>query len=162
MDLIPNIGVGEVRFGMVPNQVVASFGPKTTWQHWMGGNLNDSLFYPGIIFYFDDHDARGPLPHAKLIQIEVNASFTGKLFATELSRLTRGQLIARLGREQTGLREFANGSIQAPSLHMHWWFDPDGKLNIVQLYDKELMFSNVPGNHGAPGVLGWARRALSP
>lgn len=47
-------------------------------------------------------------------------------------------------------------------MHMHWWFDPDGKLNIVQFYDKELMFSNVPGKHSAPGVLGWARRALSP
>jgi hypothetical protein len=33
MDLIPSVGIGEVRFGMNPKQVAAIFGAETTWEH---------------------------------------------------------------------------------------------------------------------------------
>src|SRR5258707_6707594 len=39
MEKIPNIGLGPLRFGMIPSQVQAVLGSHRTYGHWMGGNL---------------------------------------------------------------------------------------------------------------------------
>jgi len=45
MEIIPDIGLGSMRFGMSPDEVVALMGEAQTYEDWMGGNLNDSLVY---------------------------------------------------------------------------------------------------------------------
>jgi hypothetical protein len=61
MEIFPNIGLGPIRFGMNPSQVQAVLGSDRTYEPWMGGNLNDSQLYPGLIIGFDNCDDRGPL-----------------------------------------------------------------------------------------------------
>jgi len=71
MDVIPEVGIGPARFGMSPAEVTASFPEAQRYEDWMGGNLNDSLFYHGLIIGFDRCDSVGPLPHSRLAQITV-------------------------------------------------------------------------------------------
>jgi len=137
MKLLPTVGIGEIRFGMNPKEVATVFGSDTIWEQWMGGNLNDSLCYPGIIFYFDEHDTYGPLENGKLVQIEANASFPGTLFEAPLSALTRNDVLLHLRSRNLVAKEYPNGSLESPDLRVHWWFNEDGSLNIVR-------FDNVP------------------
>lgn len=72
MEINPLYGIGEVKFGMHPSEVKEIMGDKLTWEEWMGGNLNDAIYYPGIVFIFDKCDDRGPLEDASLIEIWTN------------------------------------------------------------------------------------------
>ena len=66
LHLLPNEGIGNVRFGMNPAQVRSNFPEEETYEDWMGGNLNDALLFRGIIFLFDSEDSFGPLPDSKM------------------------------------------------------------------------------------------------
>ena len=61
---------------MHPKQVKDFMGVKTVYEDWMGGNLNDALFYPGIIIGFNDCDSDEPLPDSEVIEFRTNATET--------------------------------------------------------------------------------------
>lgn len=130
MDLIPHVGVGPVRFGMKRDDVLSVFGSKQTWEHWMGGNLNDSLFYPGIILYFDRYNSHEPLAEGRLVQIETNTSFPGNLFGRRLTKLCHADVMENAGAYV--VKTFPNGSVEVPALDMHFWFTPEGGLDLVR------------------------------
>lgn len=73
MEINPHQGVGPVKFGMSPKQVKKVMGREPVYEDWMGGNLNDSLLYPGMIISFDECDAKGPLPHSKVVGFRLNS-----------------------------------------------------------------------------------------
>lgn len=81
MELLPNEGIGDIRFSMTPPKVRAIMGNTLVYEDWMGGNINDTLHYSGIVLSFDKHDAYGPLDDAKLIEMWIynnfNATFNG-------------------------------------------------------------------------------------
>lgn len=60
----------------------------------MGGSLNDSLYYPGIIFSFDACDLYGPLETARLDQIEVNREFPGTPFEVAVGSLRLSPVVS--------------------------------------------------------------------
>ena len=53
MEVIPNIGIGPVRFGMSPAEALAAIPEGQKYEEWMGGNRNDSLLFHGLILGFD-------------------------------------------------------------------------------------------------------------
>jgi hypothetical protein len=64
LEIIPGIGIGPVQRGMSPPQVLEALPEKHQYEEWMGGNLNDSLLFHGLIFSFDKCNPAGPLPGA--------------------------------------------------------------------------------------------------
>jgi hypothetical protein len=70
-DLVPNERVGPAHFGLRPAQVTSVMGETELYEDWMGGNLNDSLLFRGLILGFDRCDANGPLPDGRLIEARV-------------------------------------------------------------------------------------------
>src|SRR5262245_37362410 len=115
------LGVGLVLFGMNPSQVRALLGEKLVWEAWMNGNVNDALYYPGIILFFDDHDAHGPTSRAKLEQIEVRPAFRALWRGIELSQLTPSLVAGLLGPNgQVNGRADGACEVVAPRLHAHF------------------------------------------
>jgi len=72
MEIIPKVGIGPLRFGMSPDQVRALFPEQETYEDWMGGNLNDSILYRGLIIGFDLCDTWGPLARSKFREIRLH------------------------------------------------------------------------------------------
>ena len=68
MELIPH-GIGSISLGMSPAQVESILGRHHTYEEWMGGNLNDSLLYPGIVISFNHSDGSGPLDDSQANEI---------------------------------------------------------------------------------------------
>lgn len=83
LDILPWTGLGPLRFGMKPNEVRRAFDEDQVYEDWMGGNLNDSLLYRGLILGFDKEDSRGPLKDpasARSVQgCEKTSGFLGEL-----------------------------------------------------------------------------------
>ncbi len=150
MEIKPHIGVGDICFGMKRDEVMSLLGTKQTWEQWMGGNLNDSLFYPGIILYFDEYDSYGPLPAGKLVQIEVNSSYPCAIFGCDIRDITREIVLANIA--ESAARHFPNRSIEAGELRMRFFFDPDDSLTNLS-FEPEAQQSVQPERRedAAPG-----------
>lgn len=80
MELEPGKGLGPIKFGMTPKEVMSIMGEEQTYESWMGGNLNDSLLYPGIIIKFDSCNSEGPLDNSKVDEIQIAESFVDVQF----------------------------------------------------------------------------------
>lgn len=76
--------IGTVTFGMTPEEVMSVFGSTQIYEDWMGGNLNNSLLYHGVILGFDRCNAYGPLADSRLVEFTVfnreDITFCGKPF----------------------------------------------------------------------------------
>lgn len=133
MDIIPHVGIGPLRFGLKRDEVKAILGQDQVWETWMGGNLNDSLFYPGIILFFDEYASDGPLPNGKLVQIAVSSEHPSKLFGCELKRVTRDAVISKVAPDE--FSRFPPHYFRSEKLEMHFFFRPDGALSNLSLSD---------------------------
>jgi hypothetical protein len=80
MELEPGKGLGPIKFGMSPKEVMTIMGDEQVYEPWMGGNLNDSLLYPGIIIRFDSCNSKGPLDNSKVEEFQIAESFSDVQF----------------------------------------------------------------------------------
>lgn len=93
MDVIPKLGIGSVTFGMHPAEVFQNFPEQQTYEAWMGGNLNDSLLFHGVIFGFDACNANGPLSNSRLSDITLFEREDARLFGQSIGNWSRDSLI---------------------------------------------------------------------
>jgi len=73
MELIPQ-GIGLITLGMSPAQVENILGEHHTYEEWMGGNLNGSLLYPGLVISFNRSDASKPLEDSQANEIWIHSN----------------------------------------------------------------------------------------
>jgi hypothetical protein len=121
------VGVGAVRFGMNPSQVKKLLGDTLVWEEWMGGNLNDAIYYQGIVLFFDDHESVGPRTHSRLEQVAVRPTYPAKWRGVLLADLTR-DLIASLLGAAAKRRDYPNGNSAILGPRFHSMFGQDGHL----------------------------------
>jgi hypothetical protein len=126
------VGVGEVRFGMRPSQVKEIMGEILTWERWMNGNVNDALYYPGIILFFDDHQSDGPTADSRLEQIAVRPPFPAQWRGVEISHLTR-MVVANLLNDDAKSRDLAEGASELTGPRFHAFFGSSGELTEVSI-----------------------------
>jgi hypothetical protein len=133
MDIIPHVGIGGLRFGTKRDEIRAILGSDQTWEAWMGGNLNDSLFYPGIILFFDKYDSHGPMVNGRLVQIAVSSEYPCKLFGCEMKNVTRNFVVSSIAPSEHS--RFPPHYFRSEELEMHFFFKPDGALSNLSLAD---------------------------
>ena len=126
-------GIGAVTFGMKPDEVTAVFGSKQVHEDWMGGNLNDSLLYHGLIFQFDRHDSHGPYSHgplenSSLVEIEVWGREDASLYGKPIHAWTKQELKQYLIDHNIECETPANGDLVSAQIGFEAGFDEDGRL----------------------------------
>lgn len=120
----PMVGFGPIRFGDAPSAVYATFGTQLSWnQDWMDGNMNDSLFYHDVAFYFDKCDNEKPLTNAHLIRCEFYLKDDALLFDRPMTNWARTDMIKQLTDEHLYFRFFKDGSISVPALQLEIGFN---------------------------------------
>ena len=93
----PREGYGPVDFGMSPSELKRLLGSERTYEEWMGGNLNDSLLYPGIIVQFDRCDASGPLEESGVDGLRLAVGSGAMLAGAPVFGQPVDEVLARLG-----------------------------------------------------------------
>ncbi|MCP5101665.1 MAG: hypothetical protein GY943_39490 [Chloroflexi bacterium] len=133
MEIIPRQGIGNIKFGMNPFEVKEIMGSQLIWEEWMGGNNNDALYYPGLVFVFDKNDGRGPVETAQLIEIWTNESadlvFAGKKISEtkkyQMEQILRSKDLSIVLRED---------EIYVNSCGLEMAFHKDGRFDRLWLY----------------------------
>jgi hypothetical protein len=124
-------GLGPIRLGMRPNEVKTILGRTLTWEPWMGGNLNDCLYYPGIILYFDKYNGVGPLEDAQLIEIEINSQYPALWKGVRIGSLTPDRASQLL--PENKCTTYPNGKTVVAGSGVQFWFDDQKILQGIRL-----------------------------
>jgi len=107
----------------------------------MGGNLNDSLLYPGLIVGFDKCDGRGPLNDSKLVEFRINEKADVTFLNRPIFGMLQNELLQRLTRHN--IRSERNlSSYVLPDLHMEVDLDDQGRVTWVEFSGQSLISSS--------------------
>jgi len=134
MEMIPNIGLGPLRFGMSPKQVQSLLDEPETYEDWMGGNLNDSLLFKGMIIGFDVCDTYGPLPDSEFCSLLINMREDVVVMGKRLLDWNKTSLIDRLNEESVAYELEACGDVRVPEWCLAFSFDDDDRLIWVVMW----------------------------
>jgi hypothetical protein len=138
MEIIPNLGLGSLRFGMVPSEVQAVLGSCETYEPWMGGNLNDSLHYPGLIIGFDKCDGRGPVKDSKLVEFRINERADVTFLNKPIFGMPQEEFDQTL--TQHNIRSERNlSSYLLPELHMELDLDERGRVMWIEFSGRSVI-----------------------
>ncbi len=127
MEMVPKVGLGELRFGMTPVEVRSIFPEQEMYEEWMGGNLNDSLLYHGLILSFDECDSFGPLSDSRLNDIIIQGRNDIQLWGVELREWTRTEFVAYLDRIQISHKWYGR-TVCIPEYSISATFTDSGRL----------------------------------
>jgi hypothetical protein len=136
MELIPNVGIGSLRFGMSPAEVRAVRPEEQTYEEWMGGNLNDSLLYHGLIIGFDECNSTGPLPDSRLTRICVLGREDAVIWGQAICDWTKETVTSHLDRSRIPCRMLDSGDVSVQALSLSLSFDDSGRLEYVEMWGR--------------------------
>ena len=124
---------------MTPAEVRAAIGEPERYEEWMGGNLNDSVLFHGLICGFDDCDAYGPRPDSALRELRISVPHRGDimLWGRSLAEWTAGDLRERAAAEAIDFETGPHDSISSRALGMGCDFDFAGRLEEIELWRPE-------------------------
>jgi hypothetical protein len=133
-ELRPQEGIGDVYFGMTPSEVHQRISEPHVYEQWMGGNLNDSLLYHGMIFGFDRCDSRGPLPDARLVEVSINMRADVTFGHRPLFEWHREEVAEHLAAHLAVFQRDPDGGITAPYLGLWFKFHASGTVKEAGIY----------------------------
>jgi len=136
MEIYPNKGIGNIEFGMNPGAVKEAMSSDLVYEEWMGGNLNDALFYSDFIVGFNDCDEDEPLPDSKVVEFRANGSKRITFNGIALASLTRGKLASMVvqGIEATIDK---NQDVIFQELGVSFGFDENGSVCILEMWQQK-------------------------
>ncbi len=132
LDIQLGVGIGQIKLGMHPDDVVEAFAESQICEHWMGGNLNDAILFHGLRLHFDKCSAAGPLADSRLCWIVVHQREDAHLFDRPTSDWTKEGILQRLIEEGYTPQTPENGDVEVPG-YVGLSFNKDGRLIWLEL-----------------------------
>lgn len=96
LEIYPGIGLGPIRIGMRPAEVLTVFSESQVYEEWMNGNLNDAMLYRGLRLHFDKCDSSAPLPDSLLNWIVIHQRTDAFLFDLPVNEWTKETVLQEL------------------------------------------------------------------
>ncbi|MCP4491158.1 MAG: hypothetical protein GY820_28155 [Gammaproteobacteria bacterium] len=136
MEIYPNKGIGNIEFGMSPQSVREIMGSDLVYEEWMGGNLNDALFYSDLIVGFNDCDGDEPLPNSRVVEFRANASERVKFNGVALANLSRTELASMVVQGVKAVVD-KNQDVIFQELGVSFGFNENGSVCILEMWQQE-------------------------
>jgi hypothetical protein len=132
LDIHPGEGIGPIRLGMRPAEVLAVFDEPQVFEPWMGGNLNDTLLFHGLRLHFSECDACAPLPDSTLNWVVIHQREGTYLFGRPVSEWTKDDILRELRSRGYSPEVPPNGDVEVPR-QLGMSFDDGGRLVWVEV-----------------------------
>jgi hypothetical protein len=128
----PGQGLGSIRLGMRPDEIIRVFDEPQMYEEWMGGNLNHSLLFQGLILGFSAWNSSAPLPESKLVSVTIFQRRGACLFERFISDWNKTSLMEELKARRFELQTPSNGDIIVPN-QLSLSFDEQERLIWVEI-----------------------------
>ena len=136
----PPYGLGPIKIGATPDEVRAVFGSDLVWEDWMDGNMNNCLYYHGLVFHFDRCDSRAPLPSASLTAIEICRRDDCLFRDRRMTDWTVSAIREILTAEGIAFTSHLKHAIAVPQLKTEISFQPCGRCNHFWLDGERIEY----------------------
>ncbi|SFH62190.1 hypothetical protein [Planctomicrobium piriforme] len=146
LDIHLGVGIGPIRFGMKPAEVLQAFQEPQLYEDWMGANLNDSLLYQGLILGFSECDGAGPLADSILTDITIHQRENAHLFGQPMGEWTEKALIQELQEREYQVKEQWHGVID---LWKQFGMSFDGDERLIGIVMDAPRPKQSPGHENA-------------
>ncbi|MBV1922276.1 MAG: hypothetical protein KUG73_16490 [Pseudomonadales bacterium] len=128
-EVILSKGLGELKFGMRPNDVERILGSDQSFEEWMGGNLEGFYFYKGLLIGFSGGDDERPNENSGVCIFTVKPVHELILWDANISVLTDKEIRRLMESNGVEYKLLSDSIIQSTSGKLQFNFDATGKLD---------------------------------
>lgn len=123
-------GFGPIKFGSPPSAVKGAWGEELCYEDWMGGNLENFLYFKGLLVGFRGEVTEQPTENSQVCLFQVKTVHPMSLWGQEITSASKDAIEMLLKTNKATYRELPNGILQCTDRELQFHFI-DGKLDEV-------------------------------
>ena len=135
-EIEPGTGIGPIKFGDTALSIKNMLGSELYYEDWMGGNLENFIFYSGILIGFSGDSTDCPTDSSTvctiIIRSKLDLSFQGKC----ISNFSKEQVSTLLKDIGLSFYPISDSVLQCTESRINFYFDKSGLLEQVSLEQK--------------------------
>lgn len=116
---------------MRPSQVKSILGTELYYEDWMGGNLENFLFYKGLLIGFRGDIDEHPNENSTVCMFKVKTTHSLRLWGSEITNATKQEIENLLKLNDSKFKVTRNNFIQCIEHKFHFVFNNAGVLDEV-------------------------------
>lgn len=124
-------GFGPIKFGSPPSVVKSAWGCELYYEDWMGGNLENFLYFRGLLVGFRGEVEDHPTESSHVCMFQVKTVHPIRLWGQEITQATRQEIESLLSESRHEYKIQSNGIVQCIKHELQFHFDEAGILDEV-------------------------------
>ena len=130
---ITSDGIGAIKFGMKPSEVKSILGSSLYYEDWMGGNLENFLFYKGLMIGFSGECHETPTENSAVCLFQIKNQSPLVVFGEDVFNYTKDQIEALLASKNLTFKYLTTTVLRVNEIRIQFQFDSVFILDQVGL-----------------------------
>jgi hypothetical protein len=130
-------GFGPIKFGATPNEVKKAWGAEALYEDWMGGNLENFLFFKGLLVGFRGEISDHPNPNSVVCMFQIKAVHPLNLWGQQINDLSKHDIETILERKNMKFQEITGNIVRCIDQELQFSFNDKGILDEVYFATKD-------------------------
>ncbi len=132
-ELLESEGFGAIKFGMKPSQVKKAWKQDLFYEDWMGGNLENFLYFRGLLVGFSGECEDAPTENSNACMFLIKSSLPIKLWGKCISKCSFKEISYLIKDQGIASHNIAENGIALNTGKLRFQFDQSGLLDQVHL-----------------------------
>jgi hypothetical protein len=124
-------GLGPIKFGARPSEVKSAWGTEIYYEDWMGGNLENFLYFKGLLVGFRGEVEDHPSENCHVCMFQVKTVHQLSLWNQEITNATRQEIESLLNAKRQKFKVLPNGIVQCTEQELQFHFSETDRLDEV-------------------------------
>lgn len=124
-------GLGPIKFGFAPSEVKSICGSDLCYEDWMGGNLENCLYYKGVLVGFRGEVEDHPTENSHVCMFQVKTVHPLSLWGQEITSATKQEIESLLTSNKQKYKILPYGIVQCTDQELQFHFNESGSLDEV-------------------------------
>jgi len=118
---------------MRPSDVCTLLGDEQQYEEWMGGNLNDFMFYKGILIGFGGENEESPAESSGVVLFELHCDQPLSLYGETLGAASKADLLHLLRRRGLPFQETSRNVVRVKEVGLQFTLSKTQRLERIYL-----------------------------
>ncbi len=124
-------GFGPIKFGALPSEVKSVWNSDLYYEDWMGGNLENFLYFKGLLIGFRGEVEDHPTERSHVCMFQVKTVHPLMFLGQEITLATKQQIQTLLLKNNYKFKILENGIVQCIDKELQFHFNAANILDEV-------------------------------
>jgi hypothetical protein len=124
-------GFGPIKFGATPNEVKSAWSSDLYYEDWMGGNLENFLYFKGLLVGFRGEVEDRPTEKSHVCMFHIKTVHSLMIWGRDITQATKQELESLLTLNKMQYTVLPNGTLQCANQELQFHFNESGVLDEV-------------------------------